>query len=310
VLWRLFRGRQLIRDKLLTISGSTDVYIGEQEFLSPGYYRWTVPLAVRRIHAVCIGAGAYTDYQVTRTYEGGGAGGLCWANDIEVSPGEELLIKVGSPDNALYGSDLSDTILGRIGPDPINDPTSFSEILLEAEGGSHKTGGSFDLHGQNGGGAKGGDGSNYGGFSGEYWGGAGGGAAGYLGNGGDGKVSSEGAYSHGGAAGSGAGAGGVTYWRRASGVQYGHYTGSAGGGVGVKGVGATGSSAPVQASKATPKRGAAGSGGEAEKYGAGGANVYGTALNMIPDYAKAGGGAVRIIWGIKYSYPSNADVSE
>jgi hypothetical protein len=30
--------------------------------------------------------------------------------------------------------------------------------------------------------------------------------------------------------------------------------------------------------------------------------------SVAPDYATAGGGAVRIIWGIKYSYPNNADV--
>lgn len=301
----------MIRDKLLTVSGDTDIYIGEQEFVTPGYYRWSVPLSVRRIHAVCIGAGAYSDYQLTTTYSGGGGGSLCWSNDIEVEPGEELIIKVGSPDNSRYGSDVGHTQIGRPDDDdPINEPNKFAEIFMQAGGGEASQGGRYNLFGRPGDGGYGGSGGGYGGFSGEYWGGAGGGCGGYLGNGGSGNTGGDGRYGGSGAPNSGAGAGGIGYWREPVGIQGGHYMGSGGGGVGLKGRGATGQGALSQGSKETPVRAAPGSGGEGEKYGAGGANVYGRALNQIPDYAKPGGGAVRIIWGIRYSYPDNADVSQ
>lgn len=307
----------MIRDKLLTASGAsgdTDIYIGEQEFLEGGFYRWRVPLSVRRIHACCIGSGDYIDFRVVSNYDGGGGGGLCWANDIEVEPGEELLIKVGYPNGGLFTDEATDSFIARPDDsDPINSPNLIKETILTAFGGKYRVGGSYDLHGNVGDGGRGGDGSDDRYLSGDRWGGSGGGAGGYKGNGGAGKLVdpwSDPGMTNGAGPNTGAAAGGCTWWRAPSGSQTGYYHGSGGGGVGVRGIGASGASVPVQPEQQTPQRGQSGSGGQGEKYGAGGANYESGWEAEIPAYAKPGGGAVRIIWGIRYSYPDNADVSQ
>jgi hypothetical protein len=298
----------LIRSKLLTAIGGSgeggNVYIGQKEFLSPGYYYWSVPLSVTRIHVCCIGAGAFNDYALTTTYNGGGGGGLVWANDIDVEPGKQLLIRVGASE--IRGDDRHSTV-GL----PKKDVEEFDEIFLQAYGGSSSgPGGGYDLQGRAGGGGVGGQGSDArliqnNGL--EVWGGAGGGAGGYQGNGGRGDRGGNGASTI--AGNGGAGAGGLTYWRL-TGYQGGHKRGAGGGGVGVKGVGASGPSAPVQAEGQDPIRGNPGSSGTGADFGAGGGNLFNESPLVAPDYAKPGGGAVRIIWGIKYSYPNNADVSQ
>jgi hypothetical protein len=277
----------LIRDKLLTITGDVDLYIGEKEFLSPGYYRWTVPLAVRRIHVACVGAGGELD-----SYSNGGGGGsLCWANDIEVVPGEELMIRIGQPGSDDYSTD-TDTIIGRPDDsDPVNYPNRFSEKLLTAGGARGREAGVYDLHGQSGGGGNGGRGGSRAYYSGAYvYAGGGGGAGGYTGNGGSGNA---------GAPGENSGAGSAGDRRRnSSGVEYGTFPGGYGGGVGVKGKGATGAQLPP-INDGAGRNGNPGSGGSGSSYGGGGS------------YERpAGSGAVRIIWGITYSYPDNADVSK
>ena len=64
--------------------------------------------------------------------------------------------------------------------------------------------------------------------------------------------------------------------------------------MGIKGRGADGT--PVSG---YGKDGRPGSGGSGSKYGGGTGNA---------DWTKAGHGAVRIIWGIRFSYPDNADI--
>lgn len=297
----------MIRSKLLTAVGGDggDIYIGEKEFNAPGFYYWDVPLSVTKIHVCCIGAGAYNDYALTTTYNGAGGGGLVWANDIDVTPGAQLLIRVGDSETG-----AGDNRHSTIGVPKENDQ-DFDEIFIQAFGGSSfGPGGGYDLQGRSGGGGTGGAGSSATLVNGgtEIWGGAGGGAAGYSGNGGYAIQSSDGATTVAGQG--GAAAGGASYYRPLSGLSNGFKQGGSGGGTGMKGTGASGSSAPVQAPEAPAIRGNPGSGGTGADFGAGGACLYNMSPSVAPDYATPGSGAVRIIWGIKYSYPNNADVSQ
>lgn len=300
----------MIRSKLLTAvggAGGGDPYIGERQFLQSGLFTWTVPLQVTRIHICAVGAGGYNDFDENGSYDGGHGGGLVWANDIEVVPGEELLIKVGHISNDRYG-DKSASIVGL----PVANTLTFDRKFVTAGGGDSNSSGGYDLHGNPGGGGTGGRGSSariidWSGLGIEVWGGAGGGAAGYAGNGGDGSQTSSGAGMT--KAGSGgAGAGGARYWRE-SGAATSFRQGSGGGGVGLKGAGSSGQGVQFQGSGEDPARGLPGSNGTGQRYGAGGAGFYRTSPDDAPEWAKPGGGAVRIIWGIRYSYPSNADVS-
>lgn len=260
----------MIRDKLLTITGDYDLYIGEKEYTSAGSYQFTVPLSVRRIHACCVGAGGAFSGLVGN---GGGGGGLAWSNDIEVTPGETLTVTVGASETADGG--------------PSNIKRG-STILIEGEGGT-RDGGGYKVQAGNGGGGNGGDGGRTVSYSSnsQYL-GAGGGAGGYTGGGGN---------ANGGAAGENSGAGSAgDRFRKTSGVTLGGQPGGVGGGVGIKGRGATGAQLP--ALENTPGRnGNPGSGGSGPNFGGGNTRDG------------SGGGAVRIIWGITYSYPDNADVT-
>jgi hypothetical protein len=280
----------LIRPKLLTASsGGGDIYIGEQEFLGVGVFAWDVPLSVRYLHACAIGAGGPYGSQ---TIDGGGGGGLAWANDIEVTPGETLIIQVGR----IAADDSRDSGIFRLA-DP-EDIDSAKTWLIKGEGGNGYYGGgfSFGSAGSMGsrGGGRGGNGSlgSYSMANGSTVGsfqGSGGGAGGYTGNGGG---ESGGAP----AANSGGASAGTEYWQ-SSGSKTGKTPGGAGGGVGVRGRGAT-ASGITQPEGAPTVNGNPGSGGSGARYGGG---------DTWPG-GRGGDGAVRIIWGIKYRYPDNADV--
>lgn len=292
----------MIRPKILTALGDVGIYIGEQEFLSPGGgILWEVPQAVRRIHVCCIGAGAQgadigDGYS---TFGGGGGGGLGWSNNIEVEPGEILAIQVGAVVGRYYGNN-GDSWIKRTDENdsPIGNPLVAGNAPNSTDG--YYDGGSFI-----------GDGGGYGGggFYGDRWGnslwsyGSGGGAGGYTGPGGDGTGRNA---KPGGAGGGASGGASATTWPQPT-VSTG--AGFRGGGVGIKGIGASG--APRRTVD-TPDQQAApggvgypGSGGENEEYGAGGA---GYPDRLGEDSKTAGHGAVRIIWGNKFSYPDNADV--
>jgi hypothetical protein len=298
----------VIRPKLLTALGDPGIYIGEREFLNPGQgILWEVPQAVRRIHICCIGAGAQGAYNPdeypTHRYGGGGGGGLGWANDIEVEPGEILAIQVGQVVGAVYGYN-GDSWVKRTDEDdsPTGSPLVAGNAPTPLDG--YFDGGTFiGQGGGNGGNGFGGD-TWYGSGGAEFWSyGSGGGAGGYNGNGGDGTGRDATAGGSGGGASGGASA---TNWPQPT-----PSTGSGfrGGGVGIKGEGASGAS---RRTADTPDQqnagggvGYPGSGGEKEEYGAGGAGYpdrYGE------DSKTAGHGAVRIIWGNKFSYPNKADV--
>jgi len=275
----------LIRPKLLTVTDGGDLYIGEQAYESVGEYEFEVPLSVLRIHACAIGAGGKG---ATSGYYGGGGGGLGWANDIEVTPGEKLTVVVAACGNS--------ALEGRSGIKRGND-----WILWGDGGSSNGTGGGYGstvaaFDGGYGGQGSDGEWNNYGnGVIATFY-GAGGGAGGYRGNGGAG-VGGDTPLT-GGAPNSGAAGGGSEYWL-SSGSTQGPFSGGVGGGVGVKGRGTTAQSRPNQGSGRSPLNGSPGSGGDGKQFGGGSSG----------DGASNGGhGAVRIIWGIQYGYPDNADV--
>ena len=279
----------MIRSKLLTVSGGdVGLYIGEKEYTEPvDEVIFTVPLGIRRIHAVAVGGGGYRDG--SNGGQGGGGGGLAWANNIEVEPGEKISVRVGSVasndgfnkggKSGLYRPELDDD--GNPVLDFRGDP--IRNYIIAAYGGESKTGDGGKPEwadtgiGDHGGGT-GGDGVS----ADPNKGGGGGGAAGYDGNGGIGAGQPP-------EAGSGGGSGGTS-------GEYMDFTtyGGTGGGVGIKGRGADGTPVTGDAKDGRP-----GSGGSGSQYGGGTGNA---------DWTKASGGAVRIIWGIRFSYPDNADI--
>lgn len=278
----------MIGSRLLTAaSGGGDIYIGEQEFPDVGTYAWDVPLSVRYLHACAIGAGGPYGSQ---TIDGGGGGGLAWANDIEVTPGETLIIQVGR----IAADDARHSGIFRLA-DP-EDIESAKTWLIKGEGARNYSGGGYSFGpgvgssggGQGGSGSLGRNVNVNGNFAATYF-GSGGGAGGYMGNGGSGSGGAPEADSGGASAG--------TQFNTTSGVSTGATPGGAGGGVGVRGRGTT-ASGIIYNDGDSVRNGNPGSGGNGANYGGGDSYPGG----------KGGDGAVRIIWGIKYSYPDNADV--
>jgi hypothetical protein len=288
----------LIRAKLLTSSGGSGEgspgYIGEELFDSgPGEFEFVVPAGVRRIHACAVGSGGILGG--SNQLGGTGGGALAWANNIVVEPGEKITVKAGQPSTGGFNAKYGASGLYRIERDEDGDPILDDDDkptyikIMEAGGANDLRGGEFSFAdsdiGTHGGG-EGGDGSDQS-YGTNTSAGSGGGAGGYMGNGGK---------ANGGAPETGSGGGSAgTRWYTSSGNFPGLKNGAPGGGVGIRGRGKDGVAPPNTEQSAKP--GKPGSGGEGEMFGGGGCN------------AKAGGhGAVRIIWGIKFSYPDNADI--
>jgi|GEM_PF-3212769 len=264
---------------------------GASRFEGPGTFEFTVPQNVYLITAVAVGGGGGGGYgiinQVPYSFAGGG-GGLSYGNDIEVTPGQKIQIKVGRGGRA----GTSQAANGTEGGD------SSIENWIIAEGG--KPGGAVRALGGRSLGSKrsgGGSGGSGGGGNNPSLGeGGGGGAGGYAGRGGtggeDGGPGSAGTGGGGGGGGSGAGGaggGGVGLFGlgdsgRGGGPLIQGEGGSGGHGGAEKPPGVSGYSSPAQ------KGGRFGGGGGAGYKGAAG-----------------GSGAVRIVWGPGRSFPQSAD---
>lgn len=288
----------MIRPKLITALGDPGIYIGEREYLEAGEFEFLVPQAVRRLHVCCVGAGGLYDGQ---SYYSGGGGALAWANGVKVEPGEKLKIVVGAP--WARGGQPGDSAIYRVEEPENEEDDPIETMLVKAGGGVAPQGGQFsfgtnaDGSNINGGGGNGGNGAyrtdlTSGGYLYATGLGGGGGAGGYRGFGGK---------ANGGPpqAGSGGGSAGTGYYFNYSGLTNGTFPGREGGGVGIKGQGSDGPSPGIQPAETPARPGNPGSGGDGAKFGGGGGG--GNAAN-------AGGGAVRIIWGNKFSYPDNADI--
>lgn len=307
----------MIRPKLLTIGGNTDIYIGEAEYLTPGTYYFQVPLSMTRIHACCIGAGAQGavdgDGVGSDEWSGGGGGGLGWKNNIEVEPGEWLAVQVGAvvgpteapdEDGPSWIKRTAEPEEGQIHGEATGDPLVAG--LSPADNFNNYAGGGGFIGD---GGGNGGNGSFYitvGGYVGPK--GSGGGAGGYTGGGSSGTTLGPGSPGQG-----GGGSGGCSRVYQGQGTT----NGNRGGGTGIYGEGASGPASRTDSSEwvdvgggyeAHPgKVGNPGSGGEGNQFGAGGAgNKDGWNGNANE---RAGHGAVRIIWGNQFRYPDNADIT-
>ncbi len=240
-------------------------------------YSWTVPEGVYVISAVAIGGGGEGEGDNTTTSgAGGGGGALAYRNNIYVTPGEVLDIFVGSTQNKSVNSQA-----GNTGTSNYIRRVSSSEILLLAAGG---VGGGVTSAGASG---AGGSAANCIGdiaFSGAAGssnnvstGGNGGAAAGYSGNGNTGGTSGSGASTPGNA-------------------------GAGGGGVGIYGLGISGTVNTLEGGSggADGTAGSAnGSAGGSYGGGGGGGNDYvvGSPSNTYYDGGAGAAGAVRIIWG-------------
>lgn len=257
-------------------------------------HTFTVPAGVTSISAVAIGAGGGSDYfkggQTVYMATAGWGGDLSYANNISVTPGEELKVYVGAAGPSLgswyYAGFMSYTPTeGRAGGSSWIE-RSDGTVILRAKGGNG--GGTVTASSNND--------SNIGDVS--YSGGAGsttgkdnggGGAAGYAGDGGDGSRSGNtNTSTRLPAANSGAGAGGGQN--------------DGGGGVGIYGLGDTPTSAGDGGSGGT--NGSAADGGTYGGGAGGRGQNWGTSTDAAP-------GAVRIVWHGNASFPStNVGLSE
>ena len=261
-------------------------------FTNPRGSGWTftVPEGVTSISAVAIGGGGGCDYfqggSTVYMATSGWGGDLSYANNISVTPGEELKVYVGSRGSSLgswfYAGFRSYTPTeGRAGYSSRIE-RSDGTVILRAKGGDG--GGTVSASYNND--SNIGD-ASYSGGSGTRGGtgGGGGGAAGYAGNGGDGNPASS--TSRLPSANSGAAAGGNAN--------------QGGGGVGLYGLGSTATTAGAGGSGGDN---ASGKDGGAYGGGAGGGTTF-------HNRGEASHGAVRIVWNGNSSFPStNVDVSD
>jgi len=281
--------------------------IGEAVFQSPGTFSWTAPAGVVSVSAVCVGGGAAGQSSPPSS---GGGGGLGWKNNISVSPGSSYTVVVGRRGVRID----SDVIADRDGGD------SYFISLTTVKGGK----GTFDTSvttatSQGGGGTYVGDGGGNGGNG--VWGTnalepGGGGAGGYTGNGGRGGNEWLPPPNLPPQAGSGGGGGG--------GGQA-DLKGSGGGGVGLYGQGANGAaSVKPGAIPSYAEVADGGSGGQDAYYRTVGGSTNLTTLSAVGEghggspggggygrfgnsgHSYGGYGAVRIMWGLGRSFPSNA----
>jgi len=269
-------------------------------YTTAGSFSWTCPAGVTSVCVVAVGGGGGGGYQWSSG--GGGGGGLGWKNNIAVTPGTSYTVVVGVGGSANIANAYQSGTEGG---------NSYFISLATVAGYGSGRGGTLGVTtvspgyggGYNGdGGGSGGHGAIGGSW---YQGGAG--AGGYAGNGGSAYSGTEGA--------GGAGTYGG-YYSSTYGV-------SAGGGVGLKGQGTSGSAryTPWQGYSGTYGGGQEGSGGARGMYGenpysgmnecggnrciaggacGGGGGGSGTSYGGGP----GGAGGVRIIWGCNRSFPT------
>lgn len=149
--------------------------LSDQLFQSAGWREWAVPQGVTKISVVAIGAGADgaagTSTASSGAGRGGGGGGLNYRNDIQVTPGEILRVRVGTGG----GGSRDGASIVRRGPDDpayLTNQYNPNTDLVYASGGNSSTGGTRFGEGSGSSGGAGGTGQLYAG-------GGGGGAGGY-----------------------------------------------------------------------------------------------------------------------------------
>ncbi len=270
----------------VNFAGTSVGFTTESIFSTPGTFNWTVPIGVTSISFVCVGAGgknAQAGGGVGTDNVGGGAAGgggnsgggggaLGYKNGFSVTPGASITVKVG-------------------------DATSRNSTVAGL------TSASFTFIGSGGAGGSGSGVSSTGG-------GGGGGAGGYAGNGGSGGAGGAGGSSVGGGIGGGVG-------------LLGQGTSGAGGNASAGECGSGGNGTNGNAGSGGAGGGGAGGGGNGGGPGVGkngshtiqvdgcsnpyyGAGAGGDGNSIYGGARPAGTGAVRIIWGVGKSFPTNA----
>jgi len=280
-----------------------DDYNGANNFVT---YTWTVPAGVTEISALVVGAGGGGAHSGPEKSGGGGGGGLAWLNNIPVTPGEDLTIRVGSSGRGKIGDSNAASAGATGGMSQIRNST-LGEILTANAGTGGTLGGTLAYGGSinhnatlisgktqyvDYGGANGGAGG--GGYDTTYAAG-GGGAGGYRGGtGGTGGTSSDGLNFTAGATGGGAGGRGMN-------INSGNTWGGYGGGVSIYGEGNSGVTASAHGSSDTHP-----SGVHTQNIGRGGraSHMNGFVAGYTQSSGWGGPGAVRIIWGSNRKFPS------
>ena len=161
---------------------------GAESFTTPGTNTWTVPAGVTSISAVAVGGGGGgfgywdTDANWLRTGTGGNGGDLQWINDLSVTPGETLIIRVGAKGEGDVSSGGAYGYLGNSSTAGGSSSIQRGVTLLLRGGGGSASGQTNPYPNQGGdGGGTGGAGGYDGGK--QYGGQGGGGASGYTGDG-------------------------------------------------------------------------------------------------------------------------------
>ena len=258
---------------------------------------FTVPDGVTSISMLCIGGGGGGG-GCGNTYSGGGGGGggLAYANNVSVTPGETLTVRVGGAGQA--GS--RDGNGGTGGQSSVfRGPNPLCSVNGGSGGTSQNTGGV--------GGGTSGTGTRYAGGAGGTGqtfsrGGGGGGAAGYAGVGGAGQNGNNSAAGGNGSGGGGGGAGAV------SSQQPGR---SGGGGVGNKGQGTNGVGGLIYQDGGGGSGGQIGQDGIGGEYGGGGSGTHRTGNSSQGAGQRGGIGSVRMIWpGTSRQFPSTRTANE
>ena len=244
--------------KGLLLSG-VGAFAGEAVYTATGAYNFVVPEGVFSLCVVAVGPSIGSAPFPTS------GGGLCWANDIAVQPGEVIALAV----NAAAGSWFKSTghLLAGFGA------TSGGVSTGSLRGGGGVGGRAYAIDT-----------------------GGGGGAGGYTGNGGEGGRLDTNDYGMAGAAGLGGGAGGGGAGRKII------AQGGSGGGVGLYGLGANGAGGSGGGSSFNNGgHGVGGSGGASGDTASGG--LYGGGRGTSAA-AVGGRGAIRILWGDGRAFPS------
>lgn len=258
---------------------------------------FTVPDGVTSISMLCIGGGGGGG-GCGNTYSGGGGGGggLAYANNVSVTPGETLTVRVGGAGQA--GS--RDGNGGTGGQSSVfRGPNPLCSVNGGSGGTSQNTGGA--------GGGTSGTGTRYAGGAGGTGqtfsrGGGGGGAAGYAGVGGAGQNGNSSLPGGNGSGGGGGGAGAV------SSAQPGQ---SGGGGVGNKGQGTNGVGGNLYQDGGGGSSGQIGQDGIGGEYGGGGSGTHRTGNTAQGAGQRGGIGSVRLIWpGTSRQFPSTRTANE
>lgn len=284
--------------------GAPPAAAGQQEFLTPGNYNFTVPTGVTSLSCVVIGGGGGSSgCNGSSRYSGagGGGGGLAYGT-FSVTAGSTVTVYVGGPGTA--GTNVNSSI-NRGGGGGESSILYGGNVLLRAIGGSggrygttsSASGGGYSVTTPTVTSGGGGNGGYGGGARYNNGGGGGGGAGGYGGNGGNGGIGNSGSGTSGNNGGGGGGGG----------RSYGGTPNNGGGGTGLNGRGANGAGGYRNNNGKGGSGGGNGGSATGGQRGGGGGGCEDDTNR--PGYIGGSGGA-RIIWGTGRAYPATntADV--